>query len=102
MAVVFREGGGRGPWGPREKVERPADKAVRRANGRRIVRLFRPYWGKLGVVSLLIVVSSGLGVVSPFLLRDVLDKAIVVSRGAPTVVHLGRLTFDAVGMVVIA
>ena len=29
---------------PREKVERPADKAVRRANLRRIGRLFRAYW----------------------------------------------------------
>jgi ATP-binding cassette subfamily B protein len=56
--------------------ERPADKAVRRANGRRIVRLFRPYRGRLGVVSALIVVSAGLGVVSPFLLREVLDVAI--------------------------
>src|SRR5262249_40120887 len=66
---LFREGGGRGgPWGTGEKPERPADKAVRRANGRRIVRLFRPYWGPLSIVMGLIVVSSALGVVSPFLL----------------------------------
>ncbi|MBV8080204.1 MAG: ABC transporter ATP-binding protein [Actinobacteria bacterium] len=98
----MREVGGQGPWSPRQRPERPADPAVRRAHGRRIVRLFRPYWPKLSLVSLLIVVSSGLGVVSPFLLRDVLDKAIVVTRNAPTVVHLGRLSFDAGGMVLIA
>ena len=45
---------GRGGWGPREKVERPADKAVRRANARRIGRLFRGYWGKLSIVTVLI------------------------------------------------
>ena len=56
--------------------ERPADPAVRRANSRRIVSLFRPYRARLGAVSVLIVLSAGLGVVSPFLLREVLDVAI--------------------------
>jgi ATP-binding cassette subfamily B protein len=43
---------------------------------RRIARLFRPYRGRLSAVLGLIVVSAGLGMVSPFLLRDVLDRAI--------------------------
>jgi len=43
---------------------------------RRILRLFRPYRGRLSTVLALIVVSAGLGMVSPFLLRDVLDVAI--------------------------
>ena len=43
---------------------------------RRIAALFRPYKGRLGAVLLLIAVSAGLGMVSPFLLRDVLDHAI--------------------------
>ncbi len=43
---------------------------------RRVTRLFRPYRGRLATVLFLIVVSAGLGVVSPFLLRDVLDVAI--------------------------
>jgi ATP-binding cassette, subfamily B, bacterial len=43
---------------------------------RRIAALFRPYRGRLGAVLLLIVVSAGLGMVSPFLLRDILDVAI--------------------------
>jgi ATP-binding cassette subfamily B protein len=43
---------------------------------RRILRLFRPYRGRLATVLTLIVVSAGLGMASPFLLRDVLDKAI--------------------------
>jgi ATP-binding cassette subfamily B protein len=56
--------------------ERPADPAVRKANFRRIVRLFRTYKSRLGAVSGLILVSAALGVVSPFLLREVLDDAI--------------------------
>ncbi len=56
--------------------ERPADPAVRQANLRRIVRLFRPYRARLAVVCALIVFSAALGVVSPFLLRDILDTAI--------------------------
>ena len=46
------------PWSPREDVKRPADPAVRRAHGRRIVKLFQPYGAKLAFVGVLIVVSS--------------------------------------------
>jgi ATP-binding cassette subfamily B protein len=53
--------------------ERPADPAVRRANLRRIGRLFAPYKLRLGGVLLLIVVSAGLGVVPAFLLKRVLE-----------------------------
>jgi ATP-binding cassette subfamily B protein len=43
---------------------------------RRIVALFKPYRGRLATVLVLIAVSAGLGMISPFLLRDVLDTAI--------------------------
>jgi ATP-binding cassette subfamily B protein len=43
---------------------------------RRIAALFRPYRRRLATVLGLIVISAGLGMVSPFLLRDVLDQAI--------------------------
>jgi ATP-binding cassette, subfamily B, bacterial len=59
-----------------EPPERPSDPAVRRANLRRIFPLFRPYRARLGVVFALIVFSAAVGVVSPFLLREVLDVAI--------------------------
>jgi ATP-binding cassette subfamily B protein len=44
--------------------------------GRRIVSLFGPYRGRLGTVLALITASAGIGMVSPFLLRDVLDVAL--------------------------
>src|SRR5262245_36029819 len=59
-----------------EPPERPADPAVRRANLRRIVRLFRPYRLKLSAVLALIVVSAILGAAAPFLLVRVFDVAI--------------------------
>jgi ATP-binding cassette subfamily B protein len=59
-----------------EPSERPADRAVRRANVRRVVRLFRPYRLRLSAVLALILVAAGLGIVSPFLLREVLDTAL--------------------------
>ena len=43
---------------------------------RRIARLFRHYRGRLTVLLGLIVVSAAIGVVSPFLLRGILDTAI--------------------------
>ena len=43
---------------------------------RRVARLFVPYRLRLGVLLALIFLAAGLGVVSPFLLREVLDTAI--------------------------
>src|SRR5256714_4954045 len=48
----------------------------RKTEVRRIARLFRPYRARLTAVLGLILVSAGLGMVSPFLLRQVLDSAI--------------------------
>jgi ATP-binding cassette subfamily B protein len=85
-----------------EMPERPADPAVRRANLRRIIRLFRPYRARLGLVGILIVISAALGVVSPFLLRAVLDTAIQVDpETGQASVRLGLLTALVAGMVAI-
>jgi ATP-binding cassette subfamily B protein len=47
---------------------------------RRVASLFKPYRARLFAVLALIVVSASLGVISPFLLRDVLDHAIPEDR----------------------
>src|SRR2546425_6410560 len=54
-------------------AERPADPEVRRANLKRIGRLFAAYKLRLGGVLLLIVVSAGLGGLPAFLLKRVLE-----------------------------
>jgi ATP-binding cassette subfamily B protein len=82
--------------------ERPADPAVRKANFRRIMRLFRPYRLRLGSVSGLIVVSAILGAIPAFLLREVLDTAIQVDTTTGDAnVRLGLLTALVAGMVAI-
>src|ERR671914_483742 len=66
-----------GYWGSDgDQPERPADPAVRSANLRRIVRLFVPYRRRLGAVLALILLSSALGAVSPFLIREIFDEAL--------------------------
>jgi ATP-binding cassette, subfamily B, bacterial len=47
---------------------------------RRILRLFRPYRGRLALVGLLVGASSLVSVASPFLLREILDVAIPQRR----------------------
>jgi ATP-binding cassette subfamily B protein len=74
--------------------ERPADPAVRRANARRIGRLFAPYQVRLGAVLLLIVASAGLGVLPAFLLKRVLEA---IARN-----DTRALSFNAGGMIAIA
>ena len=54
----------------------PQDGAAAHVSLRRIGALFRPYRTRLTGLLVLIFVSAGLGVVSPFLLREVIDVAI--------------------------
>ncbi|MBZ4019018.1 ABC transporter ATP-binding protein [Streptomyces purpurogeneiscleroticus] len=62
---------------------------------RRILRLFRPYRGRLALVGLLVAAASLVSVASPFLLRAVLDVAIPERR-------TGLLSLLALGMIVTA
>ena len=74
--------------------ERPANPAVRRANLRRIGRLFTPYKQRLGGVLLLIVAAAVLGVVPAFLLQNLLEA---IQRNDTT-----SLSLNAGGIIVIA
>jgi ATP-binding cassette subfamily B protein len=68
---------------------------------RRIAALFRPYRGRLGTVLGLIAISAGLGMVSPFLLRDVLDHAIPQGDTAQLSWLVGGMVFISVATGVI-
>jgi ATP-binding cassette subfamily B protein len=74
----YEEGGG--GLGGRHRQPPPPGKPLTRGLARRIFKLFRPYRGRLMVVLILIVISAALGMVSPFLLRDILDVAIPENR----------------------
>src|SRR4051794_1466521 len=63
-------------FSPAEKPERTADKAQRKHNLKRVGGLFRAHRKRLGGLLGLIFFSAGLGMISPFLLRAVLDDAI--------------------------
>ena len=71
---------------------RPDDPHV---DPRRILRLFRPYTGRLVVVGLLIAVSSLVGLGSPFLLRGIIDNALPHK-------DTGLLALLALGMIGVA
>lgn len=73
-----RSGEGRHERGPggRQGQLRPEDIPDRAVSVRRVARLFIPYRLRLGLLLALIFVASILSVVSPFLLREVLDVAI--------------------------
>ncbi|RAJ34644.1 ATP-binding cassette subfamily B protein [Kitasatospora sp. SolWspMP-SS2h] len=70
----------------------PEGQSKQPAEVRRILRLFRPYAGRLGVVGLLVAASAVVSVVTPFLLRAVLDTAIPQGR-------TGLLSLLALGMI---
>ncbi|MFH8790982.1 ABC transporter ATP-binding protein [Streptomyces sp. NPDC017941] len=62
---------------------------------RRILRLFRPYRGRLAFVGLLVCAASLVSVATPFLLKEILDTAIPEGR-------TGLLSLLALGMILSA
>ncbi|MGW0146470.1 ABC transporter ATP-binding protein [Streptomyces sp. NPDC003333] len=73
----------------------PAATAEQPRQVRRILRLFRPYRGRLAVVGVLVGASSLVGVATPFLLKEILDVAIPQGR-------TGLLSLLALGMILSA
>jgi ATP-binding cassette subfamily B protein len=69
-------GGMRGLRGSGKKKPPPLMDPTRERDRHRILALFRPYRMRLTVVLAMIVFSAGLSMISPFLLRGVLDKGI--------------------------
>ena len=72
----------------------PAD-AEQPRQVRRILRLFRPYRGRLAIVGLLVGAASLVSVATPFLLKAILDTAIPQGR-------TGLLSLLALGMILSA
>ncbi|WP_432084219.1 ABC transporter ATP-binding protein [Streptomyces sp. WAC 04229] len=70
----------------------PADAEEQPRQVRRILKLFRPYRGRLAVVGLLVGAASLVSVATPFLLREILDVAIPEGR-------TGLLSLLALGMI---
>ncbi len=68
--MISAERGGRG-----RRPLRPEDLPATPVSLRRVAALFSPYRLRLAWLLTLILVSAGLGVVNPFLLRDIIDNA---------------------------
>ncbi|MET9611501.1 ABC transporter ATP-binding protein [Kitasatospora indigofera] len=84
-------------WTP---PERPGSETPPPRQLRRILTLFRPYRGRLGVVGLLVAASAVVSVISPFLLRAVLDTAIPQGRtGLLSLLVLGMITAAVVNSI---
>ncbi|GHH88789.1 ABC transporter ATP-binding protein [Streptomyces capitiformicae] len=76
-------------WAP------PGDSKEQPRQVRRILKLFRPYRGRLAIVGLLVGAASLASVATPFLLKEILDTAIPEGR-------TGLLSLLALGMILSA
>src|ERR1700682_3185824 len=93
-------GGGEGRPNPRPEL-RPEDIPALPVSLRRIGRLFAPYRARLGGLLTLIFLGAGLGVISPFLLRGVLDNAIPNhNTGLLTLLVGGMIALSIIGGVI--
>ncbi len=68
---------------------------------RRTAAAFRPYWIKLLGIAFLILVTAGLGVVNPLLIREVFDSALFPPSGTPDLTLLWILAGVMVGVAVV-
>jgi ATP-binding cassette subfamily B protein len=68
---------------------------TRQRDGHRILALFRPYRGRLTAVLVMIVISAGVSMLNPFLLRSALDNGIFKHNGT-------LLTELVLGMIAVA
>lgn len=59
---------------------------------RRVVGLFRPYRRRVALITLAILVGSGLGVANPILIKVVFDQALFCPQGCPDLGLLSLLT----------
>ncbi len=90
------------PHGPRRFASYDRERPRRRVAhlNRRIVEAFRPYWPRVLAIGLLILVTAGLGVVNPVLIRTVFDSALFV-EGGPNLPLLWTLAAVMAAVVVI-
>ncbi|MGH3873470.1 MAG: ABC transporter ATP-binding protein [Pseudonocardiaceae bacterium] len=63
---------------------------------RRVVALFRPYRRRLSAVAVIVIVTAGLGVVNPLLIKPVFDNALFCREGCPNL----PLLFWYVGLMI--
>jgi ATP-binding cassette subfamily B protein len=80
-------------------------KPVDRATVKRVVSTFQPYRGKVGIVGLLIVVTSGLGVVNPLLIVLIFNRGLF-GMGSPATCQGGpcpdlHVIFWGVGLMIV-
>jgi ATP-binding cassette subfamily B protein len=81
--------------GGRKQELPPLMDPSRERDGRRILRLFKPYRLKLSIVLGMIIVSAGVSMLNPFLLRDALNNGILRHQGTV-------LTETVLGMIGVA
>jgi ATP-binding cassette, subfamily B, bacterial len=71
---------------------------IRKGTARRVIGTFRPYRGPVAVVALAIVVTSGLGIINPLMIKRIFDRALFCGGDCP---KLGLLYFYVGIMVVV-
>lgn len=90
------------PHGFQRSVNSSRSRPARRVPhlNRRIVEAFRPHWPRVLAIGLLILVTAGLGVVNPILIRTVFDSALF-AEGGPNLPLLWTLAAVMAAVVVI-
>src|SRR6478752_9894989 len=71
----MQRGGGR-MMGSGKPLPEGADKKIDRQTFHRVVGFFEPYWKRVAFTVVLILITAGLGIINPYLLKYIIDDAI--------------------------
>src|SRR5438552_2158183 len=95
---------GHGRWGGMggDGEDRPSGRVPRRHLVRDVARLFRPYRLAVAAVGSLVLVTAGLGVANPLLIKVVFDTALFTKSGHPDLLRLYVLVGTMVAIPIIS
>src|SRR6478736_8795123 len=71
----MQRGGGR-MMGSGKPLPEGANKKIDRQTFHRVVGFFEPYWKRVAITVVLILITAGLGIINPYLLKYIIDDAI--------------------------
>ncbi len=80
----------------------PGPESVKDQTGRRVMGLFRPYRGRVGLIAAAIVLASALGAIVPFLTQAIFDRALFPPGQDPRLGLLGTLVGISIGITLVS
>ena len=79
----------------------PENSAVPPGTIPRVIALFRPHKMGLAIVSAIVIISGALSILTPLLIRNLIDKALFPASELPNIDLLWKISLELVGLTIV-